>query len=152
MFGDHPGCCNVTSHDVNLLPQTSPIRQNPYRLHPQKSDQMKKEQHLEQLAAVFSRLSDANLTVKLAKTTCCQASVTYLGHEVGKGRLTSGTAPIWTDDCQAAFFQFKTFLTQDPVLLTLDFNEPFILHHRHTKQKSNPEDKTSKGYVITFLK
>lgn len=43
LFTDNPRCCNFTFHDVNLIPGTSPIRQNPYRLSPQKRDLMRKE-------------------------------------------------------------------------------------------------------------
>ena len=43
VFGDHPRKCTLATHDVTLLPGTSPIRQNPYRLHPQKKQHMKKE-------------------------------------------------------------------------------------------------------------
>ena len=43
VFGDHPRRCTLISHDVQLLPGTSPIRQAPYRLHPQKRHQMQKE-------------------------------------------------------------------------------------------------------------
>lgn len=44
-------------------------------------------------------------------------------------KLTSGSEPfIWTDDCQAAFIQLKTFLAQEPVLLSPDFTKPFTLH------------------------
>lgn len=40
---DTPGSCNVMQHDVELLPGTKPIRQVPYRIHPQKRQQMKEE-------------------------------------------------------------------------------------------------------------
>ena len=40
-FGDHPKLCNMTSHDVELLPGTSPLRHPPYRLYPRKCDQMR---------------------------------------------------------------------------------------------------------------
>ena len=43
VFGDHPKLCNMTSHDVKLLPGTSPLRHSPYRLHPRKYDQMRQE-------------------------------------------------------------------------------------------------------------
>ena len=43
VLGDHPKLCNMTSHDVELLPGTSPLRQPPYRLHPRKCDQMRQE-------------------------------------------------------------------------------------------------------------
>ena len=43
VFSDHPKLCNLTSHDVRLLPGTSPLCQPPYRLSPSKRDQMKKE-------------------------------------------------------------------------------------------------------------
>ena len=43
VFGDHPQRSTLISHDVQLLPGTSPIRQAPYRLNPQKRHQMQKE-------------------------------------------------------------------------------------------------------------
>lgn len=43
VFGDHPQRCTLISHDVQLIPGTSPIRQAPYRLNPQKRHQMQKE-------------------------------------------------------------------------------------------------------------
>lgn len=36
--------------------------------------------HLERLSAVLQGLGEAHLAVKLAKTTFCSATVTYLGH------------------------------------------------------------------------
>ena len=43
VFGDHPQRCTLISHDVQLLPGTSPIRQAFYRLNPQKRHKMQKE-------------------------------------------------------------------------------------------------------------
>ena len=141
-------------------------------------DDLIDEHHHQQLSRVMSRLQEADLTVKLAKTIFGQATITYLGHEVGLGvvrpkaaniyaiiqypapttrkalmrflgmagyyrrfcpnfaqaaapltRMTSGAVPfVWTDDCQTAFNQLKTFLTQDPVLRSPDFSLPFVLH------------------------
>lgn len=45
------------------------------------------EQHLIQLREVLTRLQGAHLPVKLAKTIFSKATVTYLGHEVGQGRV-----------------------------------------------------------------
>lgn len=57
VFGDHPKRCTLISHDVTLLPGTSPIRQAPYRSNPQKRLQMQKEVDylLEQGLAVPSK-------------------------------------------------------------------------------------------------
>lgn len=43
VFNDHPNLCNLTSHDVKLLPGTSPLRHPPYRISPRKRDQMRQE-------------------------------------------------------------------------------------------------------------
>ena len=44
-------------------------------------------QHLESLTAVFKRLSEANLTVNLKKCDFAASTLTYLGHQVGKGAV-----------------------------------------------------------------
>ena len=134
-------------------------------------------QHVDRLASVLQKLQGAHLTIKLSKTTFCSAQVTYLGHEVGHGRvrpksanvdailaypeprtkkalmrflgmagfyrrycpnfstvvapltrLTSGKVTYeWTEGCQTAFDQLKTFLARDPVLVAPDFTRPFVL-------------------------
>lgn len=43
VFGDHPKRGTVAGYDVKLFPGTVPLRQNPYRFHPQKRKLMKKE-------------------------------------------------------------------------------------------------------------
>ena len=43
LFKDVPGRCNIATHDVQLLPGSSPIRHNPYRLHPHKREKMRDE-------------------------------------------------------------------------------------------------------------
>ena len=50
--------------------------------------------HLNRVANVLERLRDANLTIKLAKTTLCSAVVTYLGHEVGRGLVRPKSANV----------------------------------------------------------
>ena len=36
---------------------------------------------------LFDRLSDANLTINLSQNEICHAVVTFLGHEVGQGKV-----------------------------------------------------------------
>ena len=43
--------------------------------------------HLQRIMKFFDRLSKAKLTVNLAKTEFCHATVTYLGHLVGQGQV-----------------------------------------------------------------
>ena len=43
--------------------------------------------HMETLALVFSRLAAANLTLNLSKCDFARATVTYLGREVGQGKV-----------------------------------------------------------------
>ncbi|XP_076030368.1 uncharacterized protein LOC143018665 [Oratosquilla oratoria] len=141
LFKDVSGICNIATHDVKLVPGSSPIRHNPYRIHPQKREQMRSEVNflldhglaspsqspwaspcllvpkeggqlrlctdyrrvnsitvpdayplprvddlIDEVDAVLSRLCQANLTVKLSKTSFGKATVTYLGHEVVKPR------------------------------------------------------------------
>ena len=43
--------------------------------------------HLAHLSTVFRRLSDANLTINLAKCEFGQATVIYLGKVVGRGQV-----------------------------------------------------------------
>ena len=45
------------------------------------------QEHLDQLRALFDRLSQANLTVNLDKCEFAQATVTFLGHVVGQGQV-----------------------------------------------------------------
>ena len=45
------------------------------------------EAHLASLEQLFQRLSDANLTVNLVKSDFCCATVTYLGHVIGHGKV-----------------------------------------------------------------
>ncbi|XP_076037748.1 uncharacterized protein LOC143023125 [Oratosquilla oratoria] len=146
---DVSGICNIATHDVKLVPGSSPIRHNPYRIHPQKREQMRSEVNflldhglaspsqspwaspcllvpkeggqlrlctdyrrvnsitvpdayplprvddlIDEVDAVLSRLCQANLTVKLSKTSFGKATVTYLGHEVGQGIVRPKTANI----------------------------------------------------------
>ena len=43
--------------------------------------------HLQRIRKFFNRLSKAKLTVNLAKTEFCHATVTFLGHLVGQGQV-----------------------------------------------------------------
>ena len=43
--------------------------------------------HLQRIRQLFDRLSKAKLTVNLAKTEFCHATVTFLGHLVGQGQV-----------------------------------------------------------------
>ena len=43
--------------------------------------------HLQRIMKFFDRLSKAKLTVNLAKTEFCHATVTFLGHLVGQGQV-----------------------------------------------------------------
>ena len=45
------------------------------------------EEHLQNIRAFFDRLTDAKLTVNLAKSEFCHATVTFLGHVVGQGQV-----------------------------------------------------------------
>ena len=45
------------------------------------------EDHLQRIRAFFNRLSDAKLTVNLAKSEFCHATLTFLGHVVGQGQV-----------------------------------------------------------------
>ncbi|XP_072051590.1 uncharacterized protein [Amphiura filiformis] len=44
-------------------------------------------EHLAALDMLFRRLSEANLTINLLKSEFCHATVKYLGHEVGMGKV-----------------------------------------------------------------
>ncbi len=52
------------------------------------------EQHLISLYSVFERLSDASLTLNLAKCEFGKAGVTYLGKCVGQGQVHPVDAKI----------------------------------------------------------
>ena len=45
------------------------------------------EEHLQNIRAFFDRLTDAKLTVNLAKSEFCYATLTFLGHVVGQGQV-----------------------------------------------------------------
>ena len=47
------------------------------------------EGHLQRIRNLFDRLSDANLTINLSKSEFFHAVVTFLGHEVGRGKVMS---------------------------------------------------------------
>ena len=52
------------------------------------------EDHLQSIRSLFDRLSDANLTINLSKSAFCHAVVTFLGHEVGRGKVMPIEAKI----------------------------------------------------------
>ncbi|XP_063846193.1 uncharacterized protein LOC135092012 [Scylla paramamosain] len=52
------------------------------------------DDHLYQIQNVLSRLQEANLTVKLAKSTFGAATVSYLGHQTGQGSVRPKTANV----------------------------------------------------------
>ena len=45
------------------------------------------EDHLQKIRNLFDRLSDANLTINVSKSEFCHTIVTFLGHEVGRGKV-----------------------------------------------------------------
>ena len=45
------------------------------------------EDHLQSIRNLFHWLSDANLTINLSKSAFFHAVVTFLGHEVGRGKV-----------------------------------------------------------------
>ena len=52
------------------------------------------DDHLKTIHALFERLAEANLTVNLAKSEFCHATVEYLGHKVGHGFVRPISAKI----------------------------------------------------------
>lgn len=52
------------------------------------------KEHLDQVTKVLCRLREANLTVKLAKSTFVGTTVTYLGHQVGHGSVRPKAANV----------------------------------------------------------
>lgn len=57
------------------------------------------EEHRESLHHLLGRLQDAGLTINLAKSKFAQATVTYLGHQVGQGIVRPKSANIDTIRC-----------------------------------------------------
>ncbi|XP_063846912.1 uncharacterized protein LOC135092383 [Scylla paramamosain] len=49
---------------------------------------------IDEIQNVLSRLQEANLTVKLAKSTFGAATVSYLGHQIGQGSVRPKTANV----------------------------------------------------------
>ena len=43
IFNDMPGKTTPCTHKIKLKPETRPIRLSPYRVHPKKSEQIRKE-------------------------------------------------------------------------------------------------------------
>ncbi|KAI2654741.1 Retrovirus-related Pol polyprotein from transposon opus [Labeo rohita] len=99
--------------------------------------------HLKRLGAVLKRLSDAKLTVNLAKCNFAQATITYLGKVVGNGEVRPVSAkvqaicdyPVPTTkkelmlflDCALAFDNVKSLLCSAAVLAAPCFERPFSL-------------------------
>ena len=52
------------------------------------------EQHLQTIRTFFDRLSEAKLTVNLAKSEFCHANLTFLGHIVGQGQVKPVEAKV----------------------------------------------------------
>ena len=52
------------------------------------------EEHYEQLKVLFTRLQEANLVINLKKCELAKATVTCLGHVVGKGRVLPRQAKV----------------------------------------------------------
>ena len=52
------------------------------------------QQHLQTIRTFFDRLSDAKLTVNLAKSEFCHANLTFLGHIVGQGKVKPVEAKV----------------------------------------------------------
>ena len=52
------------------------------------------EQHLQTIRTFFNRLSEAKLTVNLAKCEFCNANLTFLGHIVGQGQVKPVEAKV----------------------------------------------------------
>ena len=51
-------------------------------------------EHVERIRALFERLSLANLTINLAKSAFGKATVTFLGYEVGNGKVCPVTVKV----------------------------------------------------------
>ena len=54
------------------------------------------EQHLKTIRDFFQRLSDAKLTIKLAKSEFCHANLTFLRHIIGQGQVRPVEAKVET--------------------------------------------------------
>lgn len=52
------------------------------------------EEHIKTLREIFARLSEASLTINLAKCEFCKAVVTYLGKQVGHGQIRPVDAKV----------------------------------------------------------
>jgi len=136
------------------------------------------EEHVSAILALFSRLTEHNLTVNLVKSEFAKATVQFLGHMVGQGQISPVMAKVeainsfpvpdnkkalmrylgmcgyyrkfcknfsevitpltgllkkgigyrWTENCQTAFDNVKSLLTNAPVLMAPDFQKPFKLY------------------------
>ena len=52
------------------------------------------ERHLQTIRNFFDRLSEATLTINLAKSEFCHANLTFLGHTVGQGQVKTVEAKV----------------------------------------------------------
>ena len=52
------------------------------------------DEHLHTIREFFNRLSNAKLTVNLAKSEFGQATLTFLGHVVGQGKIKPVNAKV----------------------------------------------------------
>ena len=52
------------------------------------------QEHVQRTKSLFEKLSESNLTVNLKKSEIGKASVTYLGHQVGSGKILLKAAQV----------------------------------------------------------
>lgn len=84
------------------------------------------EQHLEDIEAVMTLLSEYNLTAKPAKAKFCMDSVTFLGHHIGQGKIRPTQVKV------EAFQQFPQPSTKKKLRTFLgatNFYRRFIKHY-----------------------
>ncbi|XP_068237128.1 uncharacterized protein [Palaemon carinicauda] len=114
---DTLGHTQLLEHKIDLVPGTCPIRQNYYRLNPQRAERVSEqiklqlslglieesespwaslawEEHLQTLGKVLRALQKANLVINLKKCTFGGTEITYLGHQVGRGKIMPKDANI----------------------------------------------------------
>ena len=73
-------------------------------------------QHLQHLTAILERLKELGLTVKAAKCTWAVASCSFLGHIVGKGKISPGECKI------TAIREFRQPQTKSDIRSFLDLS------------------------------
>ena len=76
------------------------------------------EEHLHRLKQLFLRLRESQLTVKLAKTEL-ECALTRL--------LCKDQKFVWDMKCTETFKKIKGLLMSAPVLITPQFDKPFVL-------------------------